>query len=415
MSKTPPANLRLEWLDPMTLKPNPSNFRRHPEQQKKVLAAMITEVGWAGALLLNESTGHLIDGHARQEDAVARNEAAIPVLVGAWSLADERKILATLDPIAAMAEQADDIYRELMEGVETESEDLRAWCDGVIESMQPQNPATKSDTAEKPSIIKSASLDDIPPTSQEMEVLQHKQFLVEYSGGKDSSAATLWLKHYFPQASVTLLFVDMGADFPGFQLFNHVFSEFIDYPLQVLRTPISQIELMLQKGDWPMFVHPYCHGILHDALDVYVQGYSSEDIVVVRGGRVSEKAGRSKARKTRFMEIDRLPGYRYFQPLYFSDKDSSEVIIRETQAPLWDGYLHGLQRTACRICPGQKPGAYAAIRANYSDTWSELMELERRFGPGCWWQNEDKTGRGDFASMADRGQAKFEEGSYRGR
>lgn len=127
--------LRLEWLDPRTLKPNPKNFRRHPEAQKKVLAAMLTEVGWAGALLVNETTGNLIDGHARRQEAIERNEAEVPTLIGSWSEADEKKILATLDPIAAMAEQADDIYRDLMAGIETESEDLRAWCDRTIEAI----------------------------------------------------------------------------------------------------------------------------------------------------------------------------------------------------------------------------------------------------------------------------------------
>jgi DNA modification methylase len=95
--------LRLEWIDPKTLTPNPKNWRRHPEHQRDALADVLGEVGWAGAALYNEQTGKLVDGHLRLDVALRRGDEAIPVLVGSWDAADEAKILATLDPIAALA------------------------------------------------------------------------------------------------------------------------------------------------------------------------------------------------------------------------------------------------------------------------------------------------------------------------
>jgi ParB-like chromosome segregation protein Spo0J len=95
--------LRLEWIDPKTLTPNPKNWRRHPEHQRDALADVLGEVGWAGAALFNEQTGKLVDGHLRLDVALRRGDDAIPVLVGSWDEADEAKILATLDPIAALA------------------------------------------------------------------------------------------------------------------------------------------------------------------------------------------------------------------------------------------------------------------------------------------------------------------------
>jgi DNA modification methylase len=81
--------LRLEWIDPKTLTPNPKNWRRHPEHQRDALADVLGEVGWAGAALYNEQTGKLVDGHLRLDVALRRG--------------DEAKILATLDPISALA------------------------------------------------------------------------------------------------------------------------------------------------------------------------------------------------------------------------------------------------------------------------------------------------------------------------
>src|ERR1700736_5958186 len=93
--------LRLEWLDATELPDNPRNWRLHPFAQQAALRDIKQEVGWAGALLYNEKTGRLIDGHLRKE--IAKKGEKVPVLVGSWSEQDEAKILVTLDPIATMA------------------------------------------------------------------------------------------------------------------------------------------------------------------------------------------------------------------------------------------------------------------------------------------------------------------------
>ncbi len=100
MPDTP--QLRLEWMDAASLADNPANWRTHPSGQTEALSAVIEKVGWAGALLYNEATKRLIDGHARKGVPQARG-GKVPVLVGSWSEEDERLILATLDPLAAMA------------------------------------------------------------------------------------------------------------------------------------------------------------------------------------------------------------------------------------------------------------------------------------------------------------------------
>lgn len=120
--------LRLEYRDPAEIKANPSNWRKHPESQAKALQDVIAEVGWAGALLLNERTGRLIDGHLRKDIA---NGGKVPVLIGSWTEAEEKKILATLDPIAAMAQADKNALEKLLAGVQTDS----AAIQGMLESL----------------------------------------------------------------------------------------------------------------------------------------------------------------------------------------------------------------------------------------------------------------------------------------
>lgn len=94
--------LRLEYLDPHALAENPSNWKFHGAEQLGAIDELMAAVGWAGALLLNERTGRLVDGHGRL--ALARRSAApVPVLVGDWSEEQERQILLFLDPTGWMA------------------------------------------------------------------------------------------------------------------------------------------------------------------------------------------------------------------------------------------------------------------------------------------------------------------------
>lgn len=113
--------LTLEWVDPSTLTPNPRNWRRHPTTQRDALAGVLDDVGWAGAALFNRRTGRLIDGHLRLDVALQRGDDAMPVLVGEWDDAQEAEILATLDPIAALADTDGAALTDLLRDVSTGS------------------------------------------------------------------------------------------------------------------------------------------------------------------------------------------------------------------------------------------------------------------------------------------------------
>jgi hypothetical protein len=119
--------LRLEYRTPKELAENPSNWRSHPESQTKALAGVIAETGWAGAVLYNERTKRLIDGHARKQ--LPTNllvDGKIPVLIGNWTEEQEKKILVTLDPLVAMAEANKDALEKLLHEIDTESDGVQA-------------------------------------------------------------------------------------------------------------------------------------------------------------------------------------------------------------------------------------------------------------------------------------------------
>lgn len=107
------------------LRPNPKNWRTHPKAQQDALRGILAEVGMADAVLareLEDGSLMLIDGHLRAETAA---DSTVPVLVLDVDEAEADKLLATLDPLAAMADSDAVKLDELLRNVDTGSEALQ--------------------------------------------------------------------------------------------------------------------------------------------------------------------------------------------------------------------------------------------------------------------------------------------------
>lgn len=103
------------------LLPNPKNWRTHPEAQRDALKGVLAEVGMADAALvreLDDGSLMLIDGHLRAETT---GDSLIPVLVLDVNEAEADKILATHDPLAAMAEIDSERLEEVLRDLDTSS------------------------------------------------------------------------------------------------------------------------------------------------------------------------------------------------------------------------------------------------------------------------------------------------------
>ncbi|MGQ9504233.1 MAG: hypothetical protein ACUVQG_03820 [Thermogutta sp.] len=103
------------------LRPNPRNWRVHPQRQQQALRGILAEVGYADALLARElpdGSLELIDGHLRAETTP---DAVVPVLVLDVSEDEAKKLLAILDPLAGLAEQDDNALSQLLNDTQFES------------------------------------------------------------------------------------------------------------------------------------------------------------------------------------------------------------------------------------------------------------------------------------------------------
>ncbi len=69
-------------------------------------------------------TGHVVDGHARIEEALARGEPSVPVLYVELGPEEEALVLATFDPIGAMAERDSAKLEALLAGISVDDDGL---------------------------------------------------------------------------------------------------------------------------------------------------------------------------------------------------------------------------------------------------------------------------------------------------
>jgi DNA modification methylase len=116
---------------PADLIPNPANWRSHPSEQQRAVAGALGEVGWVTEVIVNRTTGHIVDGHLRIELAVARSEPLVPVTYVELSEDEERLVLATLDPLAAMAAAEHSSLSALLGSLEPSDAALRAVLDDL--------------------------------------------------------------------------------------------------------------------------------------------------------------------------------------------------------------------------------------------------------------------------------------------
>lgn len=112
--------------DPEQLLANPRNWRVHPRHQEEALQTVLTNVGWVQRVIVNERTGYVVDGHLRVAHAISRGEKSVPVQYVDLDDAEERLILASLDPIGAMAGTDKDLLEQLLASVETSEDSARS-------------------------------------------------------------------------------------------------------------------------------------------------------------------------------------------------------------------------------------------------------------------------------------------------
>jgi DNA modification methylase len=120
------------------LRHNPKNWRRHPQAQADALRGLLSEIGYADALLAREQADGslmLIDGHLRAETTP---DTVVPVLVVDVTEDEADKLLLTLDPLAGMAQADSERIKALLATVKSDDEAVGALLEMIADQAEPR-------------------------------------------------------------------------------------------------------------------------------------------------------------------------------------------------------------------------------------------------------------------------------------
>lgn len=121
---------------------NPLNWRQHPQTQRDALNEILSQIGWVTGVIENATTGNLIDGHARIEEAMrADPEMLIPFTLVELTEDEEKQILLVLDPIGGLAVTDTELFAALADMVDLDSS-------GLLETIASISRADLIETAE---------------------------------------------------------------------------------------------------------------------------------------------------------------------------------------------------------------------------------------------------------------------------
>lgn len=182
--------------NPRELQANPENWRTHPARQLDALRGILASVGWVQRVIVNKNTGFILDGHARVELAAANGETEIPVVFVDLEPDEERLVLATLDPIGALAGTDTSQLEALLDSVSTDDPALQALLDELRDGI-PEVEILEGQT--EPDKVPSVSADAVSKTGDVWILGDHRVgcgdstdlAMVEKLVGADTRAALL--------------------------------------------------------------------------------------------------------------------------------------------------------------------------------------------------------------------------------
>lgn len=136
-------------VDADQLMGHPENAKIHPLAQQKSMMSILKRVGWIQAVVVNQRTGRIIDGHMRVAMAISANQK-VPVNYIDIDEDMEPFAIATFDAVASQSVLDDDMYVDLIRQIENVDEPLQK----LFASMIPEPKKVKDPN----------EIDDISPT-----------------------------------------------------------------------------------------------------------------------------------------------------------------------------------------------------------------------------------------------------------
>jgi len=128
--------MKLVELDPRTLKPNPENYRGHPQEQIAEIATSLRDLGQFKNVVVRPD-GTILAGHGVVQAAIAEGVPVVWGFIFEGTDAEARRLMVADNELSRGAEDDDRALAELLSSIATDFGDLAGtgWSDAEHEAQ----------------------------------------------------------------------------------------------------------------------------------------------------------------------------------------------------------------------------------------------------------------------------------------
>jgi len=367
--------MQIELRDLADIRPYENNPRENDDAVDAVAASM-REFGVKQPLVI-DTEGVIIVGHTRYKAAQKLGLDKIPVVVATDLTSEQARAYRIADnKTNELASWDFDMLAIELSHLKDDGFDMDLLAfddrelDKLLASAESDGDATPAETPE------SLGSDDA------IEIIrQAKIILVQYSGGKDSTLALNWAVPLARKYDIPIVagFVDTGAEFPDLVPYIWRFCKKLDVPLSILHPKKHIVQAFMDKGLWPDSIYRECistyiNECFNNLFFELEAEHGQGNVIIVRGGRSDQKTSRSKSNT--YQEVkDRRGVVRLLNPFFAASKEDYEAAMADLEPVLWSGYARGFVRTACWMCPFQRPEQWEALREHYPMLYDQMRMM----------------------------------------
>lgn len=176
--------------------------------------------------------------------------------------------------------------------------------------------------------------------------------VLSFSGGKDSTAALLWVAENFRHLPVYPVWADTGWEHPGLEEWNRRIVRQIGYDLVIVRNRMTFHDMVRRYGGFP---HPSCrectNRLKKEPIRKYIRSLPHTNIIIVYGLRAEESQSRSVMESFRINPnlTTRTRTVYDLLPIHHWLEQQVKDYVLAHGLPLHPIYSY-LSRLSCRLC-----------------------------------------------------------------
>lgn len=163
--------IELAMVNPEQLMANPRNCRWHPPRQRETMRDVLDHVGWISPVIENVTTGHLLDGHLRVEEALSAGIREIPVVRVRVSEEEEAEALVTHDAVGQLARWEKDRLDDLCADLDCDGP-VAKLCEDIAESAVTLTPGMPDLGADDEILGEMRSICAVYPVERYREIVE---------------------------------------------------------------------------------------------------------------------------------------------------------------------------------------------------------------------------------------------------